>query len=145
MKIVEGGWIDNVSRSIERIKFHNMIMNVGKDMARDLLRDTIVDGKIRYLGVGTSSTAVAATQTQLVAESIRKAVTKFTAGTTGKLVTTTYLAPGEANFQINELGWFAGPNASATANSGIMISRVLYAKLKTSLESIQVDREDTFS
>jgi hypothetical protein len=30
-------------------------------------------------------------------------------------------------------------------NSGIMMSRVLYAHSKTNLESLQIDREDTFA
>jgi hypothetical protein len=144
LMLKNGDW-DNYGKIVKEELCHNIITNVGKNMARDLLRDTISDGKIKYVAIGTGSTAPAATQTQLVTEVLRKPVTKFTAGTTGKLVTTVYIAPGEGNVGIQEIGWFAGPAATAVVNSGIMMSRVLYAHSKTNLESLQIDREDTFA
>ena len=127
-------------------RFKNIITNLGKNLMRDALGGYISDAKIRYLGVGTSNTAVAATDTQLGAENMRKAVTSYdnTVGT-GANKTTVYLAPGEANISIQELGWFATASATATANSGVMIAHVLYNHTKTSGESISVQRTDTFS
>jgi hypothetical protein len=146
-------WTSNVTitvrnldgRIVDQFDTHNMIMNVGKNMARDLLRDTIADGKIKYVAIGTGATAVANTQIQLVTEVFRKVVTRFTIGGTGALTTTVYISPAEANVGIQEVGWFAGPAAAGTINTGIMTSRVLYAHAKTNLESLQIDRTDVFA
>ena len=124
--------------------FHNLITDAGTNLMRDILGGFVTDGKIRYVAVGTSSTAPATGQTQLVAESFRKAVTQYdnTVGT-AQVKTVVYLAPGEANIAIQEIGWFAGTGATASANTGVMIARVLYAHTKTSGESININRVDT--
>ncbi len=124
--------------------FHNLITDAGTNLMRDALGGFVTDAKIKYVAVGTSSTAPAAGQTQLVAESFRKLVTKTdnTVGT-AQVKSTMYLAPGEANIAIAEIGWFAGAGASAAANSGVMVARVLYSHTHTTSESIQFDRTDT--
>ena len=125
--------------------FHNLITNAGKNLMRDILGGYVTDAKIRYMGVGTSSTAPAGADTQLGAESMRKAVTSYdnTVGT-GQNKTTVYLSPSEANIVIAELGWFATSSATGSANSGVMIARVLYSHTKTTSESISVARTDSF-
>jgi hypothetical protein len=124
-------------------EFENLITDVGLDLLVSALNG--VDAQIYYLAWGTSSTAPATTDTTLVAESGRKAVTSAVAGTTGAYVTTVYLSPSDANVAIEELGWFAGSTASATVDTGVMIARVLYSHTKSSLESITVERTDTLS
>jgi hypothetical protein len=128
-------------------EFDNLVMNAAKNAYAGFLSAGIpVDLTIRYMGVGSSNTAVAATQTQLVSEQFRQQVTVQAAGSTGVMVTTTYISPFNCNaFTTQELAWFAGPLATVTANSGLMIARVLYSHAKTSLESITVTRTDTFS
>lgn len=145
-QIVHDGELDKFSEIVDVVETHNMIMNVGLNMIRDVLRGAVTDGKIKILAWGTDATAEAAGQSNLVAESGRKAVTQQTAGTTGRVLTTTYIAPNDGvGITIRELGWFAGAAATATANSGIMVARLLYTKVKTNLESIQVDRTDIFT
>lgn len=124
--------------------FKNLITNAGTNLMRDALGGYVTDAKIKYVAVGTSSTAPAATDTQLGAEVFRKAVTTVdnTVGT-GQLLTTMYLSPQDANVGIQEIGWFAGSSATATANSGVMVARVLYAHTHTNLESITIRRTDT--
>lgn len=124
-------------------RFKNLITDVGNNLMRDVLGGFVTDGRIYYCAIGTSSTAPAAGQTQLVAESFRKAITAYdnTIGT-GQIKETTYIAPGEANVSIQELGWFAGSGATGAANSGVMIARTLYAHTKTSGESISIQRTD---
>lgn len=121
----------------------NMVTNIGLDLLRDTLRGTVTDAQIKYIAVGTSSASVVATSTQLGAEIFRKPVYSRTAGTTGILVTIGILEDSEAVANIEEIGVFAGSTASATTNSGIMISRILYSRNKTNLESIQIQRTDT--
>ncbi|MFK7695922.1 hypothetical protein [Paenibacillus sp. HJGM_3] len=130
--------------SVDVEEFDNLITNAGKNLLRDALQ-VFTDCEIKYMAWGSGTTAPAATQTQLVSEAGRKAVTRQTAGGTGVGVTTVYLAPFDANVQIQELGWFAGATATSAANSGVMIARVLFSRLKNNLESIQVDRTDTIT
>ena len=130
---------------IDVVEFPNLITNVGKNLVRDSFDGGVTDLAIKYMGWGTSSTAPAAGQTTLVAESGRKAVTSQADGAAGIIDTTVYLGPDDANVAIEELGWFSGSAASATADSGAMIARTLYSKNKTNLESVSVVRTDTWS
>lgn len=125
-------------------EFPNLIVNSGLNHLRNLLEGTITDGQIKYVAFGTSSTAPASSDTTLGTEVFRKAVTARIEGAAGVLTTRCYLAAGDlAGTTIQEIGWFAGVNATSTANSGTMIARVLYLHAKTNVESIQVDRADT--
>ncbi|GEM_PF-1875023 len=126
----------------------NLITDAGLNMIRDILRGTITDGKIKYVALGNGTTAPDPSQTQLVAEQFRKQVTSQNPDpvTPGKLYTELYIADTEANnFKCEEIGWFAGAEATATANTGIMIARVLYSRQKSSTESWTIRRTDTIS
>lgn len=137
----------NLDGSIkEVIELENKITDVGLNMQRDALKGAVTDLEIKYLGIGSSSTPPAAGDTALGGEFFRKQITKQEDGAVGVLVSTTYIAPYEANTpKIEELGWFAGVNATATKDSGILVARVLYSRQKTSLESLQIERTDTIS
>lgn len=67
----------------------------------------------------------------------RKTITKQVGEETDEIISTTYLAPWEANIDIAELAWYGG------INSNIEVDRQAYVKTKTDLESIQVDKTDT--
>lgn len=122
----------------------NLLMDSALNMQRDLLSGTITDGKIKYVGLGTGTTAPDNGQTQLVSEQYRKQVTSQTAGGVGVLTTTVYVPPDEANsFLCQEIGWFAGAAASAGVNTGTMIARVLHSRQKTALESWTIRRVDS--
>ena len=127
----------------EEVSMHNLITDVGKQLLRDALAGTASDAKIKYVAVGNSNTAPAAGDTVLGNEIFRKAVTTYSTPSADSLVTTVVLAPGDVNEQIEEIGWFAGPEATNTSGSGIMIARVLYSHLKNDLEQIQIERTDT--
>jgi len=128
----------------EVTELENIITDAGKNLLRGFLDGTVTDGAIKYVALGASSTTPAAGDTQLGDERFRKQVTKQETGSAGVLDTTVYIAPYEANdFIIEEIGWFAGANATETANSGVMIARVLYSRAKTELESLQIVRTDT--
>lgn len=114
------------------------ITNAGLNLLRDARRGLITDTSIKYLAVGTSSTAPAATDTQLGAEVFRKALTSSANGAAaGEGLYTIYLAPQDVvGVVIAEVGWFAGSSASGTANSGVLVARALYSHTKTATESI---------
>lgn len=125
-------------------EFPNLITTAGLNLVRQCL--AAVDSTIRYTALGTSNAAPAVGQTALGGEQFRKAVTSQTLLGDGVIKTVTYIAPGEANgFTTEEIGWFAGASAGAGSGTGVMIARVLYNRAKTALESIQIERTDTFA
>lgn len=126
-------------------EFENLITNVGLNLLISTLAGE-TDAEIKYIALGNNDTAPANTDTKLGNEFFRKLVTKQESGGTGKIITTTYIAPGEANdYTIKEIGWFAGVNATSTKDSGIMIARVLYTKAKNNKESLIIERTDTLA
>jgi len=129
------------TRQVDELE--NLITDVGKNLLRDVLNGTVTDGTIKYVALGSNNTAPAGGDTKLGNEFFRKQVTKQETGVTGKLITTVFIAPYEANQQIEEIGWFAGTGATSTKDSGVLIARVLYSKSKTELESLQIERTDS--
>lgn len=129
---------------VEVDEFENIITDAGLNLLRDLLIGEVSDGRIKQIALGGSNTAPAAGDTALGDEQFRKQVTIQQADGTGRAETIAYINPNEANFQIEEIGWFAGADAAASAGSGVMVARVLYSKNKTQLESVQIDRVDVF-
>jgi len=120
------------------------ITNAGLNLLRDTLAGTVATPQVLYVAIGTGSTAPAATDTQLVAEVFRKAVTSVSAGSTGEVLINMYLAPGDSvGTVIAEVGFFAGPTATATANSGVLLARGLYSKTHSATESIQLQLDLT--
>lgn len=96
------------------------------------------------IGAGLVNTP-AATDTQLQSEFFRKAITSVGNGaSTGEALVNLYLAPGDANSQIFEVGWFAGSSASASANTGVLVARGVYAHNHLGTESIQFTLDATF-
>lgn len=116
------------------------LTDAGRNMIRDARRGLVIDVSVKYVAVGTSSTAPTAGDTTLGAEVFRKALTTSSSPSTGNGDFTLYLAPGDAvSVGIQEVGWFAGAGATGTANSGVLIARGLYAHTKLASESIQID------
>ena len=133
-------------KPIEVVTLKNKITTVGLNMLRDIIGGLIADAEIKYLAWGSDNTAVSAAHTTLIAEFGRKLITSQAAGAAGIVTTTTYIAPYEANApKVEELGWFAGVDATATVDTGIMLGRVLYSRDKTAIESWNVVRTDTFT
>ena len=127
----------------EVIEINNVITNAGLNLLRNFLAGEVSDGQLKYLAVGTSSASVNFTDTQLGAELFRTEFVDQNITSTGVLNSNTILLENEAVGQIEEVGIFAGSTASSATNSGIMISRILFSRDKTNLESIQFQRVDT--
>lgn len=133
---------DNI---IEVREYSNLIPTVGLEMWIDALKGDISDLEIKYTAIGDDNTAPALADTTLGNETFRKAVTTISKTDSTTLLTTTYIAPDEAVGTIEEIGWFCGAAAGAGADTGILLSRVLYSRNKTALESIQIERTDTIA
>lgn len=135
--------ITHIDGTKERQQIKNRITNAGLNMIRDALKGTVSDVELKYLAVGTSNIAVNDSQTQLGAEGFRTTFVSKSELSVGQLRSTALVLDSEAVFHIKEIGIFAGATATSTANSGIMISRILYDRNKTNLESIQFVRTDS--
>jgi len=136
---------DLTGKVIDVKRYHNIVTTVGLAMIIDAFQGTVTDCEIKYIAVGDDNTTPVIGDTTLVSETFRKATTSFSEASSTSLETVCYIAPDEAVGQIEEIGWFAGTDAGAGADSGIMISRVLYSHDKSALESIQVERTDTIA
>lgn len=141
----EIGWYGDfeIISDDERFTIKNRITNAGLNLLRDALNGEVTSCEIKYLALGTSSATVSDTDTQLGTEIFRAPFVTTTKPDIGQLEKTVVILDNEAVAPIEEIGIFAGVTASSTTNSGIMISRVLYSRNKTNLESIQIVRRDS--
>lgn len=121
--------------------------DTGLNLMRDGLRGVETDIKIKYVAVGTDSTAASASDTTLGAEVFRKIMTSTADGASdGEATFTLSLSPQDAVGEaIAEVGWFAGADASATADTGVLVARVLYSHSKTANESINLVFTDSLT
>ena len=102
--------------------------------------DTTVSLEIKYLAVGTGSTPATISDTALETEIFRSVPTYQTIqGNT--LQTTWVLLVSQANEHLREIGVFIG-EATATADSGTLMSRINIDIEKTSAQEVTFIRSD---
>lgn len=102
--------------------------------------DTTVSLEIKYLAVGTGSTPATISDTALETEIFRSVPTYQTIqGNT--LQTTWVLLVSQANEHLREIGVFIG-DATATADSGTLMSRINIDIEKTSAQEVTFIRSD---
>lgn len=109
----------------------NRVMDPVLDALVNVFKGTAPDLQIKYLAIGDGTTAVTNTDTQLVNERFRVQITAQTNPSTGRLKNSFTILANEAVFTWQEVGIFGGSTASSTANTGTLISRILYTKEKT--------------
>lgn len=127
---------------IEETQIKNRVMNAALDELLKVLQGNTTDLEVAYLALGTSNTAVTDTQTQLGTEIFRTQLQSSSKTGTGELTSLFIVLDSEAVGQIEEIGIFGGSSASASANSGTLISRILWSRNKTASEEIQFTRID---
>jgi hypothetical protein len=103
-------------------------------------RDT-VQGEMAWLAVGNSSVDVTGNETQLGNEIKRVALGSTSVPSSISLKAIFDLLDTDGALNIREIGIFAG--GTITANSGRLVTRILYNRDKTSLESIQFNYTHT--
>lgn len=115
----------------------NLVVQTGRyAIARLLIGDTTYSGAINYGSLGTSSTAVSASQTQLVAETKRKLFARRTR-TNHQAAFDFYYSKNDTDGTYQEFGTFI--DGTETANSGQMFNRVLTGGwVKTDQEAMTV-------
>lgn len=123
----------------------NRLMNNTLNELMKVYIGTTPDLDIAYLAVGTGTTAITDTDTLLATEAFRTAPTTATVSTgTGEVTTIFNILDTEALIVIEEIGLFGGSTATASANSGKLISRILWHYDKTvSNVEIQMTRIDS--
>lgn len=133
---------------VEILEFENIIPTVGRTLlANNLTTNSPTnDPYINYTALGTGSTAVANSDTQLATESYRKATASATNSSNVGYVAAFYTA-SECNGTYKEAGLFC--NASGTVNSGVLFSRVLLNAptgiVKSITETLTIDYTITIS
>jgi len=135
----------NKDGTVQEETIKNMIMDsVINELARTLEGES-VDLEIKYLALGTDDTAVSADQTGLGNEIFRVPRTDIDNVDTGEIETQFILRYNEANQHIKEIGIFVGTTATATPESGKMLSRILWDKNKNENMEFVFTRTDLIS
>lgn len=122
---------------------NNRIMNTVLNQLSDTLLGDAPDLEIKYLALGTSNAPVSDNQTQLGAEIFRtQAVNGPVRTQMGQIETEFTVLDTEAVGTIEEIGIFVGSSATASADTGTLLSRILWHKEKTNSEEITIKRID---
>jgi hypothetical protein len=124
---------------------HNLVTTVGRNvLARLLAGDTTYSGQINYGALGSSSTAVANSDTQLGTEVYRKLFASHTTDGNNIAYIDFFYAATDTNGTYNEFGNFI--DGTASANTGRLFSHILTGGwVKTSLQSMFVSAQYTIS
>lgn len=118
--------------------------NVLTELYRQALMDGLMSGdsiEMKYFAVGTDDTPATANDTKLGAEVFRSVPTSQEK-LSGALQTIWILTAEQANYHLKEIGVFIGSTATASADSGIMMSRINIDIDKTSAVEITFRRLD---
>lgn len=123
----------------------NRITDLGLNTWADALVGTASDIEIKFLALGTDATAIDDTDTQLGTEVFRTQDIALSKTATGKTQSEFFILDSEALATIKEIGIFCGSTATSSANTGLMLSRILWDSDRTSgATSVRFIRVDTF-
>lgn len=121
-------------KAVEHYK--NMFVTAGKNALADALRGNTADNKgiITYCSVGTSSVAPALSDTSLLAEIGRKAISVRSVAA-NVATFQTFFTTSEGNGTLREAG-LHGDDASASANTGTLFCRAAINRTKSSSDTL---------
>jgi len=126
----------------EEHHINNRITDVALNKIINILDNIDPDLDIKYIAIGTSNAPINDSDTQLGAEIWRGQPISSVNNATGQFVTNFTVLDSEAVGDWEEIGIFCGDAATGTANTGTMLSRILFSRTKTALEEIEVSRTD---
>ena len=127
-------------------EFKNLLVTTGLGMVIDAWQTAAFDSEIKDMALGDGSAAPDLTDTTLGNETYRMVFTSQTEVTATSLLSVAVVPAADAVGLTEEIGWFAGVNADGVGpDTGILVSRVLYNRTKTALESLQIERTDTIA
>ena len=123
----------------------NRITDLGLNTWADALVGTASDIEIKFLALGTDDSVLDDTDTQLGVEVFRTQDTALSRTATGITQSEFFLLDSEALNTIKEIGIFCGSTATSSADTGLMLSRILWDSDRTSgATSVRFIRVDTF-
>ena len=137
--------IKNKDGTIEEFTKFNRIMDSILNSMINIFDGITPDLTIKYLAIGTGSTPITDTDTQLDTEIFRTQFLTSNLTSTGQFTTTYVILDNEAVGTWEEIGIFAGSGATAAANSGTLVSRILFNFNKTALQEVDITRIDQVS
>ena len=127
-------------------EFKKLLVTTGFGMVVDAWQGLVADIEIKDMALGNDNTAPLLINTTLGNETYRMALTSQAEVTATSLLSVAIVPAADAVGLIEEIGWFAGAGADGVGpDTGIMISRVLYNRTKTALESLSIERTDTIA
>ena len=117
---------------IQEIQQNNLVVTIGRNLLRDFMRGTVTVG-IQQFAIGTNSTAVTISDSQLGTEVFRSGTITYTASAE-TLQVEMYVTSAQANGStIVEAGLFCDSTATSTVNTGKLYSRAVHSSIvKTS-------------
>lgn len=128
--------------------YKNVVPTVARTaLAKQLTGTATYNCEVSYVAIGTGGGTPAASDTQLTTELTRKSVASISSSS-NVLTVTGFFNEGEGNGTLTEAALFGDGNAStatASANSGILYSRVAISETKTSSETLSLTWTLTFS
>ena len=131
----------NVSEEV----VNNRITNNALDKIINILDNIDPNLDIKYLAIGTGTTALNDADTTLVTEIFRTQFVTSNNTSVGEFTTEFAILDSEAIATWGEIGIFCGDSATSSADTGVMLSRILFTKTKTSLEEVTITRIDRVS
>lgn len=120
----------NTDKLVKAWRIENQLTDINQKLRTAMLTGTASSlysadmFEIKYFAFGDGTNAAAPTDTKLQNELFRKQVTQLQTTSASTVQSIVSLTIGEANFTIREIGVFCGAEASATANTGLLLSRV---------------------
>lgn len=131
---------------IDVVEFNNLLVTVGLGMVVDGWQGLVADTEIKDMALGRDNTVPDLADWKLGNETFRMVFTSQAEVTATSLLSVAVVSAASAVGLIEEIGWFAGAAADGVGpDTGILISRVLYNRTKTALESLSIERTDTIT
>jgi len=134
----------NKDGSIKKEILYNRVTDDFLDAIANILDGISPDYELKYFAIGDDASALTDNPTTLGNEIVRFPLDTSNLTNIGEFTTTFTVLELEAVFEWQEIGFFGGASASISVDSGVLISRILFYKDKTSLEEIDISRIDKF-
>jgi len=151
MSMISGlGWLGEFKIIVHNVEtgevteeyVKNRITNTALDKIINILDNIDPDLDIKYLAIGTDNTPLNDNDTQLGNEIFRTQFQNSNNDAVGQFTTEFSILDSEAVGNWQEIGIFCSDSATSSANTGVMLSRILFSRNKTSLEEVQITRID---
>lgn len=121
-------WTETENPNIWRELYPNDPLYPGADLFPSFSKEN----RVKYVTLYNGTTEI-----------FRKPILKQMEYTPGQLTSVVLLLAYEANnVQITHIGWIGGGTATMTANTGTIVDKQPYSKIKNDLESVQIEKTD---